>query len=126
MAMITVKHKGSFKHTESFFERALKANYMSILHKYGQEGVQILSAATPERSGETASKWNYEIEKTGSTITLAFTNDHENQGVNVVRLIVYGHGLWNGGYVQGNDFVTPAIQPLLTNLANEAWREVTK
>lgn len=126
MAMITVKHKGSFKKSEKFFTCALRRNYMDILHRYGQEGVQILAGATPTDSGETASDWKYEIERGNGTVSLVFINSHENQGVNVVRLIVYGHGLWNGGYVQGNDFVSPAIMPLLGRLANEAWREVTK
>lgn len=126
MGMIKVKHKGNFSRTEQFFNRALRRDYLNILSRYGQEGVRILSEATPSDSGETANSWNYEIETNGGRVALAFTNSHENQGINVVRLIVWGHGLWNGGYVQGNDFVNPAIQPLLSELANQAWREVTK
>lgn len=126
MGLISVKHKGSFKNAEGFFDRALKEDYLAILHHYGKEGVRLLSEATPSQSGETAASWNYEIERNGGNTILAFTNSHENQGVNVVKLIVFGHGLWNGGYVEGNDFVTPAINALLTQLANEAWREVTK
>ena len=126
MGMISVKHKGSFRNTERLFNRALKQDYLTILHHYGQEGVRLLSEATPTESGVTASSWSYEIERQGGNTILAFTNSHENQGVNVVKLIVFGHGLWNGGYVEGNNFVTPAINALLTKLANEAWKEVTK
>lgn len=126
MGMIKVKHKGNFKKTEKFFDHALKADYLDILHRYGREGVRLLSEATPSDSGETASSWSYEIERNSGNTVLAFINSHENQGVNVVKLIVFGHGLWNGGYVEGNDFVTPAIRALLTQIANEAWREVTK
>jgi len=126
MGLIKVKHKGSFNKTEQFFNRALRRDYLNILAQYGREGVQILSDATPGDSGKTASCWNFEIEQNGGNVILAFTNSNENQGVNIVKLIIYGHGLWNGGYVEGNDFVTPAIQPLLSDLANRAWREVTK
>lgn len=123
---IQIKHKGSFKNTESFFKRALKKDYISILHRYGALGVEMLQAATPERSGITAESWDYKIEQGGGQVSLIFTNNHENQGVNIAILIIYGHGLWNGGYVQGNDFVTPAIQPLMDELANRVWKEVTK
>ena len=126
MGMISVKHKGNFRKTEQFFNRGLKQDYMTILHRYGAEGVRLLAEATPENSGETASRWCYEIEKSGKNTSLVFINDNENQGVNIVKLIVFGHGLWNGGYVAGNNFVTPAIQALMTRLANEVWREVTK
>lgn len=126
MGMISVKHRGSFRKTDRLFKSALKQDYMDILHRYGQEGVLLLSQATPESSGVTASSWSYDIEKRNGKVILAFTNSHENQGVNIVRLIVFGHGLWNGGYVAGNDFVSPAINELLRQLANEAWREVTK
>ena len=125
-SMISVKHKGSFRKTEQFFGRALKKDWMSILHRYGQEGVEILRAATPSQSGETADAWKYEIEQSSGRITIVYRNTNENDGVNVVKLIVFGHGLWNGGYVAGNDFITPAISAMLSRLANEAWREVTK
>lgn len=126
MGMIKVKHKGSFRKTERFFDRALSEDYLAILHHYGSEGVRLLSEATPVGSGETAASWSYEIERGKGTTSLVFINSHENRGVNVVKLIVFGHGMWNGGYVAGNDFVTPAMHELLTRIANEVWREVTK
>lgn len=126
MKIITVKHKGNFNKTEGFFKRALRRDWQSIVNRYGIIGVNLLTDATPEDTGETKSKWKYEIERSGGNISLVFSNDAENQGVNIVRLIVYGHGLWNGGYVEGNDFVNPAVRPLLNDLANQAWREVTK
>lgn len=123
---IAIKHKGNFKKTEKFMRRALKRNYMSILHRYGQRGVDILRAVTPVDSGETAASWSYSIYDDGEKIHLSWNNSNESDGVNVVILLVYGHGLANGGYVPGNDFVTPAIQPLMQDLANKAWRGVTK
>ena len=126
MAIITVKHKGSFRNTEKFFNRTLRRDYMAVLHKYGQRGVEALAAATPKDSGITADSWGYEIEQRSGQVSIVWTNHNENQGVNIAILIIYGHGLHNGGYVQGNDFVTPALQPIMDEMAKQVWREVTK
>lgn len=126
MGMIKVKHKGNFNNTERFFNRALRRDWMNVLADYGAQGVSILKAATPSESGETADSWDFEIEKGNGQVTIAWTNSHENQGVNIAILIIYGHGLWNGGYVQGNDFVHPTIRPLMQQLADRAWKEVTR
>lgn len=126
MGLIKVKHKGNFNHTERFFNRVLRRNYLNILARYGAEGVEILKEATPVESGETRDSWNFEIEEGNGTVTIAWTNNNENEGLNVALLIIYGHGLHNGGYVEGNDFANPAIRPLMEELANKAWREVTK
>ena len=126
MAIIKVKHKGSFKNTEGFFKRALRRDYMSILNRYGQEGVELLKAATPVRSGITAESWGYEIEQGNGQVAISWTNHNENQGANIAVLIIYGHGLANGGYVQGNNFVDPALQPLMQKMADQVWKEVTK
>lgn len=126
MGMIKVKHKGSFKNTERFFNHALHRDWATILSRYGAEGVRLLKEATPQDSGETADSWGFEIERGNGTVTIAWTNHHENQGVNIAILIMYGHGLWNGGYVEGNDFVHPTIRPLMQELADRAWKEVTK
>jgi hypothetical protein len=123
---IAIKHKGSFRKTEKFMKRTLRHNYMSILQRYGQQGVEILQSVTPKDTGETAASWYYEIYNDGKAVHLSWFNSNENNGVSVVILLLYGHGLQNGGYVPGNDFVTPAIQPLLDDLARKAWREVTK
>ena len=126
MAIITVKHKGSFKKTESFFNRVLQKDYMKTLRKYGELGVDLLREATPEDSGLTAESWDYLIEEGNGQVSIVWTNNHENDGVNIAILIIYGHGLNNGGYVQGNDFVTPAIRSLMREMVNQVWREVTK
>ena len=126
MAIIKIRHKGSFKNTDSFFNRALKRDYMSVLHRYGQQGVEALRAATPKDSGVTADSWGYKIEQSNGQVSLVWTNHNENQGANIAILIIYGHGLHNGGYVQGNDFVNPALQPIMEEMAQQVWREVTK
>ena len=99
---------------------------MNVLARYGELGVDILRSATPTESGATADAWNFEIESADGQVTVAWTNSHENEGVNIAILIIYGHGLHNGGYVQGNDFVNPAIRPVMQELADHAWKEVTK
>jgi len=126
MGGIRVRHKGNFKNTERFFNKVLRRDWMNILADYGAKGVEILRNATPTDSGKTADSWEYIIERSDGRIRLAWVNTHENQGVNVAILIIYGHGLWNGGYVEGNDFVTPAIRPLLQELADRAWKGVVE
>lgn len=125
-SIITVKHHGSFRKTDRFFTRALRQNYRAVLEDYGQLGVQLLADHTPSDSGETAAAWGYKIVEGDGVIRLIWTNSHENDGVNVAILIIYGHALQNGSYVEGRDFVTPAMKPLLDELAKRAWREVTK
>lgn len=124
--MFRVKHRGSFNKTEQFFNRVLKKDYLNILAKYGELGVSILRSVTPTQTGKTADSWEFGVEEGKGTVTLYWTNTHENDGVNVALMIIYGHGLQNGGYVLGNDFVTPAIQPLMDDLADQVWKEVTQ
>lgn len=126
MNIVSVRHKGSFKNTDNFFNRALKLDYRNILKRYGKLGVEALKSATPINTGKTADSWSYQItEKTGA-IQISWNNDNTNNGVNIVVLLVYGHGLANGGYVEGNDFVHPSIKPIMEKLAADAWEEVTK
>ncbi len=126
MAGITFTHKGKFEKTYKFFDRALKANYRAILEKYGKEGVDALSSATPVRTGLTASSWGYEITTKGNTATITWTNSNTNHGVNIAVLLQYGHGTRNGGYVRGIDYINPTIQPIFKRMADEAWKEVTE
>lgn len=126
MALIKFNHKGDFSNTERFFNRVLRMDYLNILEKYGQKGVLALQNATPHGSGKTADSWDFGIEKGNGSVTLYWTNSNERNGVNIAVLLIYGHGLHNGGYVQGNDFVTPAIRPIFEQIANESWKEVTR
>lgn len=123
--MIRVRHKGNFNNIEKWWNRMLKRDYLNVVSKYGDIGVKLLRDATPVASGQTANSWNYEIEDDGKTITLAFTNSSEENGENIVILLMYGHGTQNGGYVEANDFVHPTIEPLFEIIAEEAWKEVT-
>lgn len=120
--------KGDWSDTENWLKRirTLK-NARKVLEQYGREGVTALSSATPVDSGETASSWNYEIVQNGQTTSLIFTNNNlTTTGIPIAILLQYGHGNGRGAYVQGRDYINPAIQPIFDKIANEAWKEVVK
>ena len=124
--MIKFKHKGNFSKTYDFFERARKAVSLRDLERYGKEGVVALASATPVETGLTANSWSYQIDRTKETVTISFHNTNIQNGVPIAIILQYGHGTRNGGWVEGRDYINPAIQPIFDKLANEAWKEVTK
>lgn len=124
--MIRLKSRGSYDKTEKFLKKLTSDDLRSIMEKYGREGIAALSTATPLDTGVTASSWEYEIVQDANSISLVFNNSSEiKTGIPIVILLQYGHGNGRGGYVQGRDFINPAIQPIFDKLADEAWKEVT-
>lgn len=123
--MIKFGHKGDFSKATQYFEKLKEATKLDILNKYGQQGVAALSAATPVRSGLTASSWDYEVQNSGGSFVIYFTNSNINKGVQIAIILQYGHGTGTGGWVQGRDYINPAIQPVFDKMAEEIWREVT-
>ena len=123
--MITINQKGDFSKTEKFLKKAFSLDYRTVLDKYARYGVQALSDATPIESGLTASSWFYEIEQKGSSISIVWKNSNVNKGVNIAVILQYGHGTRNGGYVEGIDYINPALKPIFDDLVKAAWREVT-
>ena len=124
--MITFRQKGDFSKLTRFLERAKEAVHLGDLDKYGRQGVAALSSATPVDSGLTAESWYYEIENKNGSATIKFSNSNIQNGVPIAIILQYGHGTRNGGWVEGRDYINPAIQPIFDEIANEAWREVTK
>ena len=124
--MIKFVHKGSFKNTEAFLNRNKKMDVYKILTSYAEQGVEALRENTPKDSGETADSWSYEIVESSRGYRIYWRNSHVNKGIPIAILIQYGHGTGTGGYVQGRDFINPAIQPIFDKIADEAWKEVTK
>lgn len=122
--MITINHYGDFKKLTNFLEKMKRMFDVSMLDKYGREGVAALSAATPVDSGKTASSWTYEIKDIKDGVALTFDNTNIQNGVSIAIILQYGHGTRNGGWVEGRDYINPAIQPVFDELANEAWKEV--
>ena len=124
--MISFRQKGNFSKFSRFLERAKEAARLSILDKYGREGVAALASATPVDSGETANSWYYEIKHDKGSATITFNNSHINKGVPIAIILQYGHGTGTGGWVEGRDYINPAIQPIFDKIVDEAWKEVTK
>ena len=116
---------GSFNKTEQFLKKVHNASKTIDLTKYGEKGVAALQAANPTRTGLTASSWYYKIEKSGSRLTLSFFNSNVNKGVPIAIILQYGHGTNNGGWVQGRDYINPALRPVFDEMAQAIWREVT-
>lgn len=124
---IIFEHKGDFRKTMSFLERAKETVKMGILDKYGREGVRALSENTPRDTGKTAESWEYTIERTADAVRIIWTNSNTTpEGIPIAVLIQYGHATGNGGYVEGLDFVNPALKPIFESLAKEAWKELTR
>ena len=124
--VIKFRHKGDFSKTNRFLERAKEAVRLGDLDKYGREGVAALASATPVESGLTASSWYYKIERKDGIIRISFNNSNIQNGVPIAVILQYGHGTGTGGWVEGRDYINPAIQPIFDRIANDAWREVTK
>lgn len=116
--------KGSFANTELFAKKMLVMDVMGILNRYAEEGVVALSMATPIDTGLAAYSWDYEVKKEGGTYTISWTNSDVENGFPVVIALQYGHGTGTGGYVQGRDFINPAIQPIMDKIAENVWRVV--
>ena len=124
--MISFRQKGDFSKLTKYFERVKEAAKIGVLDKYGREGVAALASATPVESGKTASSWYYEIKRQNGSVSLEFNNSNINQGVPIAVILQYGHGTGTGGWVQGRDYINPAIRPIFDKIAENAWKEVTK
>lgn len=123
--MIKILHKGSFKNIDEFLGKSKKLNFREKLKAYAELGVVALAANTPMKTGKTASSWGYEIKETRNGIKIYWTNSNENKGVNIAVLIQYGHATGSGGYVQGIDYINPAMRPIFESIANNLWKEVS-
>lgn len=115
---------GDFDRTRAFFDRILSRSIYDELDRYGRMGVDALSRATPVRSGLTASSWGYKVIKGKKPTVLWFNTNNQNGSVPVAILIQYGHGTGTGGYVEGIDYINPAIRPIFEQIADEVWKKV--
>lgn len=124
--MIKFRQKGDLSKLTHFLERAKEAVKLGTLDKYGREGVAALASATPVDSGLTAGSWRYEVTNNRGSAKITFYNSNIQNGVPIAIILQYGHGTRNGGWVQGRDYINPAIKPIFDKIVNEAWKEVTK
>lgn len=122
--VISFSHKGDFKKTDRFFRRIIERHYFNKIRYFGKLGVEALRASTPKDSGETANSWSYEIVEEAGRLSIFWKNDNVNDGVNIAIILQYGHGTRNGGWVEGIDYINPAIRPIFKQMADEAWKEV--
>lgn len=120
------RNSGSFSNLELFIKRARSNQLFSELNRFGQMGVDALAQATPIDSGETSLCWEYRIVQRKGKTGIEWFNTNENNGANIAILIQYGHGTGTGGYVQGVDYINPAIQPIFDQLAEDVWKKVTR
>lgn len=123
--MITITTTGSFKSTQAFLDHVHSLNIQSILESCGQMGVSALSSATPQETGRAANSWGFTVSKSGGMYELAWTNSDTENGFSVVIMLQIGHGTGTGGYVQGRDFINPAIRPVFDKIADTVWKAVT-
>lgn len=124
--MISFRQKGDFKKLTGYLERMREGLRIGILDRYGNEGVNALMAATPKDTGLTSESWQYRITQRNGSFTLTFDNTNIQNGVPIAIILQYGHATRNGGYVQGIDYINPAIRPIFERLAEEAWEEVKR
>lgn len=124
--MISFRQTGDWSKTTNFMKRLKQRKYLNSLDKYGQRGVDALSSATPVDTGKTANSWSYEIRNNDKKVSIIFKNSNIVNGVPIAIILQYGHGTRNGGWVEGRDYINPAIQPIFDEIVKEAWGEVTK
>jgi hypothetical protein len=122
---ITVEASGSFANTVRFLQKVAKGEIFQILNQYGPIGVSALSAATPTETGETAQSWTYEIRRSKGSYSIVWKNTHIVDGANIALLLQYGHGTGTGGYIQGRDYINPAMRPIFDRMLADIRRAVT-
>lgn len=125
--MIEFTHKGDFGSTEKFLFKLYSQNFFKALDHYAQKGVKALSSVTPTDTGKTASSWGYKTTMNGDTVSIIWTNSNlAESGTPIAILLQYGHATSSGGYVQGVDYINPAIKPIFDEIEKRVWDEITK
>lgn len=126
--MIRFKHRGSFDKTEKFLKKNLKLDDAAkrILVKYAERGLVALKAATPVDTGKTANSWYYEIESQNGTTKIVWKNSNVVNGIPIAIILQYGHETGTGGYVQGLDYINPALKSVFESISEELWSEVIR
>ena len=121
---ISFSSKGDFSKTIKFLNKVKNVKINNILSKYGKIGVNALSQATPKDSGVTSRSWNYKIEVNNDNASIVWYNTNIVKGVNIAVILQYGHGTRNGGWVEGRDYINPAMKPIFDKIADQVWKEV--
>lgn len=122
--MLSFKQKGDFSKLNSFLEKSKEAIKIGNLNRYGRQGVNALREYTPKDTGQTANSWSYEIIREKDSVSISFHNSNIQNGVPIAIILQYGHGTKNGSWVEGRDYINPAIRPIFDKIAKDAWKEV--
>lgn len=123
--MISIRHRGDYAKLTRYLEKMKRSSKIDVLEKYGKAGVEALKSATPVDTGLTAQSWYYKVEQNKNSATITFCNSNIQNGIPIAIILQYGHGTRNGGWVEGRDYINPAIQPIFDNIVKDAWKEVT-
>jgi hypothetical protein len=123
--MVNFTVTGDFSKTERFLMFIRSGRMYSFLEGQAQKGVAALAAATPVDTGLTAASWSYEIQRSPGGAKITWTNSNTEGGFPVAIKLQMGHGTGTGGYVQGRDYINPAIRPIFDQIADDVWRAVT-
>lgn len=123
---VSVSQSGNFRKIERFLQRAVRGDYFKVLDRFGREGVDALALATPVDTGTTAASWSYEVKVSNNTGELVFTNSNIHRGLNIAIILQYGHGTGTGGYVQGIDYINPALRPIFEDLLKAIEKAVNE
>jgi len=123
--MIRATTRKNSQTTEKWIRKNLRGEIYAELDRFGAEGVAALASATPVDSGLTARSWRYRVHRGARPgIEWYNTNEVNGHGIPIVILIQYGHATGTGGYVQGRDFINPAIRPIFDKIADNVWKKV--
>lgn len=124
--VIEFTHKGNFNNTEAFLKKAKNVSIDDILNNYGREGVNALASNTPKLTGKTASSWTYNIEHRSDGVAIVWSNTNVQRGINIAVILQYGHGTGTGGWVEGRDYINPALQPVFEKIARDGWKRIVE
>jgi hypothetical protein len=123
--MFSLSSSGSFNNLENFLKKASKLDIKGVLEAGGAAGVSALAGATPAESGLAGHSWTYKVESSATSHTITWMNTDVENGFPVAIMLQYGYGTGTGGYVQGRDYINPAMRPIFDKIANDVWKAVT-
>lgn len=123
--MISFDVTGDFRTTEDFLRKVQKVDILGVMKSFGEEGVAALSSATPTDTGLTAGSWGYDVQVNNGVYSISWTNTDVENDFPVAIMLQYGYATGTGGYVQGRDYINPAMRPIFDDIANRVWKAVT-
>jgi hypothetical protein len=125
LAVIRFKHRGSFNKTEKFLKAMRRLDVKNLVEREVSQGVQALKAATPKDSGIAAESWGYEIRQNGRSVKISWINVDIENGFPVAVAVQFGYATGTGGWVEGRDYINPAMKPVFDRIVERVWKVVT-